>query len=149
MVRASQLAMVLSFLAFVASIVVFWGPQWIPPAPHQVTCAVPVHKVERAFTTETLFGRIWSRPGLSLRERQMITLAVLITVDADRGSMNHLRWAHNVGITETEMREIIIQTMFYAGWPKGAHAMARFAKILAEPGNGYRAPAAGQQGEKA
>ena len=102
-----------------------------------------------AFTTETLFGRVWSRPGLSLRERQMITLAVLITVDADRGSMNHLRWAHNVGITETEMREIIIQTMFYAGWPKGAHAMARFAKILAEPGNGYRAPAAGQQGEKA
>ncbi len=54
MVRASQLAMVLSFLAFVASIVVFWGPQWFPPAPHQVSCAVPVYNVERAFTTETL-----------------------------------------------------------------------------------------------
>lgn len=93
-----------------------------------------------AFTTETLFGRIWSRPGLSLRERQIVTLAVLITVDADRGSMNHLRWAHNVGITETEMREIIIQAMLYAGWPKGAHAMARFTKILEEPGNGYRNP---------
>jgi 4-carboxymuconolactone decarboxylase len=96
-----------------------------------------------AFTTETLFGRVWSRPGLSLRERQIVTLAVLIAADADRGSMNHLRWACNVGITETEMREIIIQTMFYAGWPKGAHAMARFAKILAEPGNGYRNPPQG------
>jgi hypothetical protein len=54
MVRASQLAMLLSFLAFVVSIIVFWGPQWFPPAPHQVTCVVPVHQVDRAFTTETL-----------------------------------------------------------------------------------------------
>jgi alkylhydroperoxidase/carboxymuconolactone decarboxylase family protein YurZ len=51
--------------------------------------------------------------------------------------MNHLRYAHNVGITEEEVRELIIQVGFYAGWPKGAHAMARFSAILAEPGNGY------------
>jgi len=99
-----------------------------------------------AFTTESLFGRIWSRPGLSLRDRQIVTLAVLLAVDADRGSMNHLRHAHNLGITETEMREIIIQVGYYAGWPKAAHAMARFARILAEPGNGYRAVAANDAG---
>jgi 4-carboxymuconolactone decarboxylase len=90
-----------------------------------------------AFTTETLFGRVWARPGLSLRERAIVTLSVLLAVDADRGSMNHIRYAHNVGITEEEMREIIIQVGFYAGWPKGAHAMARFHRILNEPGNGF------------
>lgn len=89
------------------------------------------------FTTAHLFGQVWGRPGLSLRDRAMVTLAVLIAVDADRGSMNHLRYAHNVGITEEEMRELIIQVGFYAGWPKGAHAMARFARILEEPGNGW------------
>jgi 4-carboxymuconolactone decarboxylase len=89
------------------------------------------------FTTAHLFGQVWARPGLSLRDRALVTLSVLLAVDADRGSMNHLRYAHNVGITEQEMRELIIQVGFYAGWPKGAHAMARFHKILQEPGNGY------------
>jgi len=89
------------------------------------------------FTTEHLFGKIWARPGLSLRERAIVTLSVLLAVDADRGSINHIRYAHNLGITEREMREIIIQVGYYAGWPKGAHAMARFFKVLHEPGNGF------------
>ena len=84
------------------------------------------------FTTGHLFGQVWSRPGLSLRDRALVTLSVLLAVDADRGSMNHLRYAHNLGITEEEIRELIIQVGFYAGWPKGAHAMARFTKILSE-----------------
>lgn len=103
-----------------------------------------------AFTVETLFGRIWARPGLSLRERAIVTLSVLLAVDADRGSMNHIRFAHNVGITEEEMREIIIQVGFYSGWPKGAHAMARFWRIMQEPGNGFTGgPAGGKGGAKA
>lgn len=99
------------------------------------------------FTTAHLFGQVWARPGLSLRDRALVTLAVLLAVDADRGSMNHLRYAHNLGITEEEMRELIIQVGFYAGWPKGAHAMARFTKILEEPGSGWaaRRAAAGER----
>lgn len=89
-------------------------------------------------TTEQLFGRLWSRPGLSLRDRQLVTLAVLVAIDADRGVMNHLRYAFNLGITEREIRELILQVGYYAGWPKAAHAMARYAKVLKEPGNGYR-----------
>jgi alkylhydroperoxidase/carboxymuconolactone decarboxylase family protein YurZ len=54
--------------------------------------------------------------------------------------MNHLRYARNLGITENEMREIIIQVGYYAGWPKGAHAMARFTKILNDPKSGWRKP---------
>ena len=94
------------------------------------------------FTTEHLFGQIWARPGLSLRDRAIVTLSVLLAVDADRGSINHIRYAHNLGITEKEMREIIIQVGYYAGWHKGAHAMARFFKVLHEPGNGFVKPKA-------
>ena len=94
------------------------------------------------FTTEHLFGQIWARPGLSLRDRAIVTLSVLLAVDADRGSINHIRYAHNLGITEKEMREIIIQVGYYAGWPKGAHAMARFFKVLHDPGNGFVKPKA-------
>jgi 4-carboxymuconolactone decarboxylase len=90
------------------------------------------------FTTEHLFGQLWARPGLSLRDRALVTLSVLLAVDADRGSMNHIRFARNVGITEEQMREIIIQVGYYAGWPKGAHAMARFFHILNDPKSGWR-----------
>lgn len=94
------------------------------------------------FTTGHLFGQVWARPGLSLRDRALVTLSVLLAVDADRGSMNHIRHAHNLGITEEEMRELIIQVGFYAGWPKGAHAMARFSAILNDPDSGWAQKAA-------
>lgn len=96
------------------------------------------------FTTEQLFGRLWSRPGMSLRDRQLVTLAVLVAIDADRGVMNHFRYAFNLGISEREIRELILQVGYYAGWPKAAHAMARYAKVLNEPGNGYRDAAQGE-----
>jgi alkylhydroperoxidase/carboxymuconolactone decarboxylase family protein YurZ len=89
------------------------------------------------FTTKHLFGQVWARPGLALRDRALVTLAVLLALDADPGCMNHLRYAHNLGITEEEIRELIIQVQFYAGWPKGSHAMLRFASVLKEPGNGW------------
>ncbi len=92
------------------------------------------------FTTEHLFGQLWARPGLSLRDRALVTISVLLAVDADRGSMNHLRYARNLGITEEQMREIIIQVGYYAGWPKGAHAMARFTHILNDPKSGWKKP---------
>ena len=83
------------------------------------------------FTTEHLFGQVWARPGLSLRDRAIVTLSVLLAVDADRGSLNHIRYAHNLGITEEEMREIIIQVGYYAGWPKGAAATHIYEEVKA------------------
>jgi 4-carboxymuconolactone decarboxylase len=84
------------------------------------------------YTIEELFGGVWARPGLSLRDRQIVTLATLITLDADEGVKPHLRAARNLGITEEEIREIILQVLYYAGWPKGAHATLRFGKLLKE-----------------
>lgn len=89
-------------------------------------------------TVENLFGNIWGRPGLSLRDRQIVTLSVLIALDATDGMKPHMRNCHALGITADEVREIIIQAMYYAGWPRGAHAMNRFNQIRKEPGSGWK-----------
>ncbi len=80
------------------------------------------------------FGSIWSRPGLSIREREMITIAVLVTLGAP-GVTKHFKLAHNVGVTEENIREIIFQTLPFAGLPKALEAFHRFKKISegAEP----------------
>lgn len=78
--------------------------------------------------SEANFGTIWSRPGLSLRDREMICIAVLIAVGA-HGVAKHFKFAHKVGITDEELKEIILQTIPYAGLPKALGAMASLKRV--------------------
>lgn len=79
-------------------------------------------------TTEINFGTIWSRPGLSLRDREIICMTTLITIGAPGVAM-HFKNAHALGITDEEIEEIIIQTIPYAGFPRALSAMALFRKV--------------------
>lgn len=83
--------------------------------------------------TDVMFGDIWSRPGLSLRDREMITLGLLVA-DKAEGMKLHMRNAHHLGISYDEMREVIFQTMYYAGQSKGLFAMRRLKEVMAEAG---------------
>jgi 4-carboxymuconolactone decarboxylase len=85
-----------------------------------------------AFTVENLFGNIFSRGGLSLRDRELITLSVLVALNRMHGIPTHFRASLAVGITDDQIRELIIHVMHYAGWPCGAHAMATFNTFLKE-----------------
>jgi len=78
-----------------------------------------------------VFGEVWARPGLSLRERELICLAVLITLGTE-GMDLHLRHAGTLGITENELKEVIFQAMYYAGQPRGLFAMKRLKMVMAE-----------------
>lgn len=82
-------------------------------------------------TTDFVFGEIWSRPGLSLRDRELVTLASLIAVKAD-GVSTLMRHAHSVGITHDEIREVIFQVMYYLGQPSGFFAMRKLKEVMAE-----------------
>ena len=84
--------------------------------------------------TEANFGTIWARPGLSLRDRELICIAILIAVGA-HGVALHFKNAHKIGLSDEELKEIIIQTIPYAGLPKALGAMALFRRIQqgAEP----------------
>ena len=83
------------------------------------------------FTTDVLFGEIWSRPGLSLRERELVTLGVLMAAKAD-GIALHMRNAHNLGITYDEIKEVILQCTIYLGMPKALFAMRKLKAVMSE-----------------
>ena len=83
--------------------------------------------------TDVMFGEIWSRPGLNLRDREMVTLAALVMDKAD-GMKLHMRHAHKLGITFDEIREVIFQVMYYAGQAKGLFAIRRLKEVMEETG---------------
>lgn len=80
--------------------------------------------------TETNFGTIWSRPGLPLRDRELICLSILIALGA-HGVALHFKHAHKLGFTPDELKEIVLQTVPYAGLPKALQAMAILKRTLA------------------
>ena len=83
----------------------------------------------------TLFGEIWNRPHLSLRDRQLITLAANIALARPHGTHSHYRSAHHIGITHEEICEIMIHVGMYGGWPCIAHATSQYLEVLEERGD--------------
>ena len=75
-------------------------------------------------TMDHLFANIWSRPGLSLRDRSMITVALLAAQGREDELRSHLRGAANQGISTVEIEELMIHVAHYAGWPAGHHGLA-------------------------
>jgi 4-carboxymuconolactone decarboxylase len=79
-----------------------------------------------------LFGEIWSRPHLTLRERQLITLASNIALARPHGTHSHYRSAKHLGFTHEEIMEVMIHVGMYAGWPAIAHAIIQYEEVLKE-----------------
>lgn len=74
-------------------------------------------------TDEVLFGDVWARPQLSPRDRSLITCAALVTNGSIEQLRGHLGRARQNGLTETELKEMIIHLAFYAGWPRAMSAI--------------------------
>ena len=77
-----------------------------------------------SLTTEVLFADIWERTELSPRDRSLITVAALIATGSTGQLTGHLARAQANGLTQTELKEVITQFAFYAGWPRAMSAMA-------------------------
>jgi len=82
-------------------------------------------------TVENLFGDIWNRPGLELKERSMITVAALTVLARERELKTHLRGALNAGISREKINEMMIHLAHYGGWPVGVNGL-RIAKEVFE-----------------
>ena len=78
-------------------------------------------------TANVLFGDVWERPGLSKRDRSMITVATLIALYREGQIPGHINRALDNGVTKEEIGEVIEHMAFYAGWPVAANAV-RVAK---------------------
>jgi len=74
-------------------------------------------------TEDLLFGDIWERPGLSKRDRSLITVATLVALNRTEQLPFHLRRALENGISEDEIIELITHLAFYAGWPPAMSAV--------------------------
>ena len=79
-----------------------------------------------------LFGDVWGRPGLSLRDRQLVTLAANIAMARPTGNHSHYLSSMHLGISKREIIEIMIQVGHYTGWPTLSNAVRQFTEILDE-----------------
>jgi 4-carboxymuconolactone decarboxylase len=82
--------------------------------------------------TEAAWGHVWSRPQLTLRERSMITLALLAAQGMDDEVAMHARATANTGATAEDMREVLMHVAIYAGVPRANHAFKIISRVLAE-----------------
>jgi 4-carboxymuconolactone decarboxylase len=86
-----------------------------------------------ALTVEHLFGRIWTRPGLSMRDRRMMLIAVLTTLNQEElleVQVNAI--LQNEELTREELREMAIFLTHYVGFPLGSKLDGVIKRVTAK-----------------
>lgn len=76
----------------------------------------------QTYITESAWGSVWSRPGLSKRERSMITIALLAAGGHDEEVAMHVRATANTGASAQDIKEVLLHVALYAGVPAANRA---------------------------
>ena len=84
------------------------------------------------YTNDVVYGDLWERPGLSKRDRSLITVAALIATYRPEQLETHLGRALDNGVTKEEISEIITHLAFYAGWPAAMSAAQLAYTVVVE-----------------
>lgn len=80
--------------------------------------------------TDFAWGEIWTRDGLSRRDRSIITIGMLIALNKPEELKVHLRGGINNGLSSDELREIVIHSAIYAGFPAALSAMQILISVV-------------------
>ena len=92
----------------------------------------------QALITDAAWGHVWSRDTISLRERSMLTIALLAGLGNDHELALHVRATARTGATEGDVMEALLHVAIYAGVPRANHAIRiakdTFAAMMAEGG---------------
>jgi 4-carboxymuconolactone decarboxylase len=91
-------------------------------------------KQQYQLSTEFAYGMVWSRPGLPLKVRSLVTLGMLTALDKPDEIKGHIRGALNNGATKEEIYEVFAQASAYCGLPAANGATRLFAQVLKEDG---------------
>ncbi|HEY1723758.1 MAG TPA: carboxymuconolactone decarboxylase family protein [Magnetospirillaceae bacterium] len=83
-------------------------------------------------TDKILFGDIWQRPGLSPRDRSLVTVASLVALYRSNELPFHLKKALENGVSRDELIEVITHLAFYSGWPTAMSALTIARRIFEE-----------------
>ena len=83
-------------------------------------------------TEKVVYGDVWERPGLSKRDRSLITVAALVALYRTDQLKGHLERALFNGVTKDELAEVITHLAFYSGWPTAMTAARLLKDVLEE-----------------
>ncbi|WP_332692046.1 4-carboxymuconolactone decarboxylase [Devosia sp.] len=86
----------------------------------------------QTFITEGAWGSVWSRPGLSKRERSMLTIALLAALGHDEEVAMHVRATANTGCSPDDIKEALLHVAVYAGVPAANRAFKIAKEELAK-----------------
>ena len=91
------------------------------------------------FTTDALWGSVWSRPGLTMRLRVLVTLSILASLQRLSQLRTYLNSALNIGLDPVEVRETLIQCSAFAGFPVTVNALESLREVLEARGTSVEA----------
>jgi 4-carboxymuconolactone decarboxylase len=77
----------------------------------------------QALITDAAWGAVWARDTISLRERSMLTIALLAGLGNDHELAMHIRATRNTGASEADVMEALLHVAIYAGIPRANHAI--------------------------
>lgn len=87
------------------------------------------------YVTEHAWAAVWTRPGLEKRTRSMLTIAMLASLGRLDELGAHIRATRNTGVTQEEVKEVLLQVAVYAGVPAANSAFAIAKRIYKEMEN--------------
>src|ERR1700694_2304540 len=85
-------------------------------------------------TEKVLFGDVWERPGLSKRDRSLITVATLVALNRTEPLRGHLERPLHNGVPKDEVIELITHLAFYSGWPTAMSAALLAKEVFEQRG---------------
>ena len=87
-------------------------------------------------TEHVLYGDVWERPGLSKRDRSLVTLSTLVALNRTEVIPLHLERALENGVTRDEIGELITHLAFYSGWPTSVSASLLAKEVFRQADEG-------------
>ena len=81
---------------------------------------------------KVLFGDVWQQPEMSPRDRSVVTCSVLAALGKLDELQVHMKRAVENGVTLDELRGLVVQVAFYAGWPAGVTAGKALLPLIRE-----------------
>jgi 4-carboxymuconolactone decarboxylase len=103
------------------------GPEYVDRALGAATeFTLPMQE----FITRNAWGNVWQRPGLDLKTRSLITVAMLTAQGKQHELKAHVRGALNNGATPEELREVMLHATVYCGFPTAIDAFRTVTEVV-------------------
>jgi 4-carboxymuconolactone decarboxylase len=87
---------------------------------------------------EFIFGEVWAREGLSVEERRLVSLTALAVVGDAVQLRNYLHGALQDGVPEAKLKETLLMTLVYAGFPAAIRALTLLHDVVESHNRGQR-----------